>query len=52
MSNYLNATTAGFIKCGAYWTDKGGANNSKILRSVLKDLGVNGGNIAEDLILS
>jgi hypothetical protein len=51
MADYLNATTGGFIKCGTYWSEKGGMNNSKLLRAVLKEYGV-GGNSAEDMILS
>jgi hypothetical protein len=51
MAEYLNTTTAGYIKCGSYWTEKNGINNSKLLRSVLKEYGI-GGNSAEDLILS
>lgn len=51
MAEYLNSTTSGFIKCGAYWTENGGANNSKLFRAVLKEYGI-GGNSAEDAILS
>ena len=51
MADYLAATTGGFVKCGVYWTEKGGMNNSKLLRSILKEYGV-GGSSAEDKILS
>lgn len=51
MAEYLNTTTGGFIKCGAYWTDKGGMNSAKLLKAVLKEYGV-GGTPAEDMILS
>ncbi len=51
MAEYLNTTTGGFIKCGAYWTERNGIYYSKLLRAVLKEFGV-GGNSAEDMILS
>lgn len=51
LAEYLNTTTSGFIKCGTYWTEKGGINSTKLLRSVLKEYGI-GSNPAEDRILS
>ena len=51
MAEYLNTTTGGFIKCGSYWIDKGGALHSKLLKSILKEFGV-GGTSDEDMILS
>ena len=51
MAEYLNNTTGGFIKCGAYWIDNNGINNCRVIRQVLKECGV-GGNTAEDLLLS
>jgi hypothetical protein len=42
MAEYLSATTGGFIKCGTYWTEKGGVRNSRLLRTILKEYGLVG----------
>ena len=50
MAEYLNSTSGGFIKCGVPWIERGGINNCKMFRSVLKDYGLkgSGSNIGED----
>lgn len=51
MAEYLIQTSGGLIKCGLYWLERGGINNSKMFRAVLKEFGV-GGNAGEDILLS
>ena len=41
MADYLQKTTAGVIKCSTKWTEKGGHLNSKIMRQVVKEYGIN-----------
>jgi hypothetical protein len=40
VAEYLQNTTAGFIKCGQYWTEKQGMRNTKLLRTIIKEHGV------------
>ena len=41
MADYLQKTTAGAIKCSPKWTEKGGNMNSKLLRQIVKEYGIN-----------
>lgn len=42
MAEYLQKTTAGTIKCSSKWTEKGGHLNSKLLRQIVREYGING----------
>ncbi len=37
MAEYLEKTTAGSIKSSAKWTEKGGSNNGKMIRKIVKE---------------
>ena len=41
MADYLHKTTAGAIKCSSKWTEKGGLMNSKLLKQIVKEYGIN-----------